>query len=43
MMADLMTKSLPRETHWKPVNGMGMVRWAAGETYGKWMALGLMN
>jgi len=41
--ADIMTKSLPRETHWKHVNGMGMVRWAAGETYGKRMALGPMN
>jgi len=43
MTADIMTKSLPRETHWKHVNGMGMVRWAAGESYGKWMALGPMN
>ena len=43
MTADIMTKSLPRETHWKHVNGMGMVRWAAGETYGKRMALGPMN
>jgi hypothetical protein len=43
MTADIMTKSLPRETHWKHVNGMGMVRWAPGEAYGKRMALGLMN
>jgi len=43
MMADIMTKSLPWETHWKHVNGMGIVRWAAGEAYGKRMALGPMN
>ena len=43
MTADMMTKSLPRETHWKHVNGMGMVRWAAGEACGKRMALGPMN
>jgi len=43
MTANIMTKSLPRETHWKHVNGMGMVRWAPGEAYGKWMALGPMN
>lgn len=43
MTADIMTKSLPRETHWKRVDGMGMVRWAAGEAYGKRMALGPMN
>jgi len=43
MTADIMTKSLPLKTHWKHVNGMGMVQWAAGEAYGKQMALGLMN
>ena len=43
MTADIMTKSLPRETHWKHVKGMGMVRWAAGEAYGKRMALAPMN
>ena len=43
MTADIMTKSLPQETHGKHVNGMGMVRWAAGEAYGMRMALGPMN
>ena len=43
MTADIMTKSLPRETHWKHVNGLGMVRWASGEAYGKRMALGPMK
>jgi len=43
MTADIMTKSLPRETHWKHVNRMGMVRWASGEAYGKRMALGSMD
>jgi len=43
MTEDIMTKSLPRETHWKHVNGMGMVRWAPGKAYGKRMALGPMN
>ena len=42
MTADIM-KSLPRETHWKHVNRMEMVRWASGEAYGKRMALGSKN
>jgi hypothetical protein len=43
MTADIMTKRLPRETHWEPMNEMGMARWAPGEAYGKRMALGVMN
>jgi len=43
MAADIMAKSPPRETHWKHLNRMGMVRWASGEAYGKRMALGSMD
>jgi len=30
MTADIMMKSLPRETHWMHVNKIGMVVWASG-------------
>ena len=43
MTADIMMKSLPQETHWKHVNGMGVVRWAAGEAYGKRRVLDPIN
>ena len=32
MVADIMTKILPRETHWRHVHGMGLVR-VAGEDF----------
>jgi len=44
MTADIMTKCLLLETHWKHVNGLEMVRrWASGEAYSKQMALSPME
>jgi len=47
MVADIMTKILPRETNWKHVHGLGLVRWGSGASreageapHGKRKALG---
>jgi len=31
MLADIMTKNLPRDTHWKHAHGLGLVSWDSGE------------
>jgi len=30
MLADIMTKNLPRDTHWKHAHGLGLVSWHSG-------------
>jgi len=31
MLADIMTKNLPRDTHWKHAHGLGLVSQGSGE------------
>jgi len=34
-LADIMTKNLPRDTHWKHAHGLGLVSWDSGEVADK--------